>query len=458
MSESVPQFRRVSLQGRTSSCRRDSHSSTNALISTHNHKPSVAIATTASSRCSSDILSDDDEYMSVVDQEEALRMEDFLRQSARASGACLPRAPPRNQLCPHACLELRGLPVSVVVRRLVRFLLAHSIEHGFRFAGESGDGDSDQVRLQCRTKRLLRFCVFLWRTAKDDDDDDCVIVEVQRRRGCPLELHCVRRALFAALQEAEDASTFHSNNNSSSTSLSPCHKMIPTGFCRKVFEKYRPFKTRSDLSIDTACRTEDDDSSCTSESIVNRSKCMLGSPCRQSKELALENMLHLLDLSSSETIADEEQSLTAAAQIILTDESIQQQLLQLLWNRSNGELHTMALQVLAQALRILQTADTASGPMVGLATIVQASSDFWQTVLDCCQTHVSHVTGRNKSPRDAELSIDVLKAVLEEAPQAIMRKEELLLDLAVCHSHGQRYFWALEQKSQDLIDQLQMYQ
>jgi len=444
IKESGPQFRRVYL--RRSSRRRSSRSS-NPLISTHDHKPTVA-TTTAS--CSSDNLSDNSD-----DQEEAIIMEDFLRRCE--SSACLPLALPRNQLCARGCLELRGVSVSVIVLRLSRFLLAHSIEHGFHFGKRinNDDGD-DEVRVQCRTERLLRFCVFLWRAGNDDDaSDDCVIVEVQRRWGCSLELQCVRRALFKSLVEGEDALVV-SNNVPPQQQLSPCHKMIPSHFCKKIVEKY---KTRSDLSIDTVPCSDDDDSSFISESI-NRYKCMLGSPCRQSKELALESFLHLVE-ALSETIIDGENSVTAVAQTILTDMSIQQELLTLLQTadvnpyRSIGELHTMALQVVAQTLCIQTT--TATEPNVGMATIIEAASEFWHSVLHCCQTHVSNVASHNKSSRDVELSIDILKAVLAAAPQAAVRVEELLSDLAVCRSFGRRYFWALEQKSQDLMDQLQMY-
>ena len=425
-------------------------------------------------------------------QHDTWLLESFLRQCDNDSdnhNACLPPAP--ELISARGSRKLRGVPVSVIVQRLGHFLRLQSIEHCFQWdktkpraysATESSTTTattpttttaSSTVRWHCRTEHLVRFCVSLWRGEEELLDSSnrngtpatttsYVVVEVQRRSGCSMELQCVRRALLAALLDEDTWSTTSSTRSSSSSSLvaalSPRHRMIPSSVCRLVVQKFRQSvegkKKASDRSIDTASCSSSSSCASNGSDCRQRCQCLLESPCRQRKTLALEGLVHM----ANQEISHGQQH--SAAYLILTDAAIQQQLVQILVDPGGDstalDLRTLVLQLLVASLRMLRPRYTEFE-----TTMVDAAPEFWQTVLHGCQSCVANA---QECPRDAELAVDILMHVLQIVPQPAMvprvvRADELLPALMGAHALGQTHLMALEQKSQDLMDQIQaMYQ
>ena len=401
--------------------------------------------------------------------DDLVSLQNFLLQcdnttdSGSGGADLLPKAP--EQVSARVSRTLQGVPVSVIAQRLCHFLRVQSIEHIFQWepvqpaaveeegsATTSAPAPASLARWYCRTGHMLRFCIFLWRREMGHGKSAAVVVEVQRRAGCSMELQCVRRALFASLLNQDSwsmASTTTSTSSQRQEMLSPRRKMIPSSLCRRVFQKFR-----SDTpSTDTSSRSSSCSSTSSASNAINclqRCQNLLESPCRQKKELALEGLLCL-----TETANGEKQS---ASQSILTDTFIQQQLVEILTGseRSDDEftahdLRTLVLQLLIASLRRLRDTE--------LEAMIDPAQEFWQCVLRTCQSCLSNCSCCN--PLDVELAIEILQHVLEVAPGAqvvaqlvVSRIEELQSNLTKAHSLGRTHLLTLEQTSQDLMDHL----
>jgi hypothetical protein len=109
-------------------------------------------------------------------------------------------------------LILHDIPVGTIAARISKFNKANSIECSYQTA-----------HVQSTTPNLLKLSVYLWAGSESDSGgggDDCsqssgtsVIVEVQRRQGCCIQMQRVRRRLIQYVKTGYDTS--HSRNNPS---------------------------------------------------------------------------------------------------------------------------------------------------------------------------------------------------------------------------------------------------
>ena len=477
--ESVPSFRRASLR-RTCHSSRCTAAGTNAstLVFRTQSSPlsqNKKHTTTTVAARTIDTTTDSESEAHRELLERFLSLQTTEASSSSSTGRRLPPAPPRDQINSRSSLRLSAR-VPTVLERLSTFLRVHSIEHTFHFSNDDDNEEEEEesVRVCCRTANLLHFVVLLWRGGNDDDDDDdddadnnnnnSIVVEVQRRKGCSVEMQCVRRALFAVLQASDDEASTTTCSSSSQQQLSMCHKMIPPSFCKKVYEKYRPSteqQSSSTTQTSSSSSIASDESSV--ECCLERCRDLLNSACRERNQLGLECLVNLTDPA----IADRKTAKEGAWSTLQDDSSIQQPLLRYIIQKESAdestetheELHTLALMVLVNSLRVFRADDDLLEQH--RPQMMDVSSDFWHSILESCQNDLATVA---QHPRDAELSIEVLHSVLELVPRAVAaaivrdcRRRMLLEHLMEANSFGKLYLLSLEEKSQGLLDHLQMY-
>ena len=99
-------------------------------------------------------------------------------------------------LLPTTSTRLDNVPVETISRRISDFMTVNSILCSHHC--------SDMGRITCKTTNCLKFTVQLWAIDDDDDasvgdnrndDTPSIIVEVERRDGCPIEMQRIRRGL-----------------------------------------------------------------------------------------------------------------------------------------------------------------------------------------------------------------------------------------------------------------------
>ena len=106
-------------------------------------------------------------------------------------------------LLPTTSIRLDNVAVETISRRISDFMAVNSILCSHHC--------SDMGRITCRTATCLKFTVQLWSIDGDerddgnnnrdvassqDDDTASVIVEIERRDGCPIEMQRIRRGLI----------------------------------------------------------------------------------------------------------------------------------------------------------------------------------------------------------------------------------------------------------------------
>ena len=95
-------------------------------------------------------------------------------------------------------LKLDNLTLQTVTARISDFMRMHSIQCHYH---------DDAARVDCLTETLVKFAIHLWRGQEgqgcQETDPFQIIVEVQRRQGCPIEMQSIRHHLFRAIQTGD---------------------------------------------------------------------------------------------------------------------------------------------------------------------------------------------------------------------------------------------------------------
>lgn len=346
---------------------------------------------------------------------------------------------------------------------------------------------NDQTgRFDGLTMNLLRFSVQLWGTGRPPAKNGLlpVLVEIQRRQGCCIEMQRLRQELIQHLTRSVHHRDSDSNIHVNSSQL--CDKSLNEELLQTWMTEQYANRPTSTLPSVVPAESSIDDS-------FRIGLSLLKSSMLDQNRLGLESLCMISDVSKSSI----EQAQYASSKILANGEL--QQLLLPYFVRVEisprhqsthpmesgrdddhgygartldyaqgsyfGGMHILALKVVSHALetKVLVERKTAAGlPSNGIdveSTSITLFTPFWNHALQAMiyNTHFSHLR-----PLEAALSIRCLRLLNALVPEAWNRHgsinpighrpfDDMLLD---ARSYGRRYHLGLEQETQALLTQL----
>ena len=348
----------------------------------------------------------------------------------------------------------------------------------------------------------LVFVIYLWfeeNAPKSENDvgsgtSDCkpILIDVQRRRGCPLDLQCLRRSLFRSLLNTESATELVVSRQG----------MIPLDICRSIWSKYNV-----NSSSDAAAKDNDD----ATMSTETASQFELDSSNEHANSEAMEILIHyqsMLDVSNTvdshrmgleclcqhtdSSVTDVAKSKAVVQAIVrgpskhgqddpydIVVEKFRSSLLHFFTKGDTPEvtpvldsagcapknLQCLAFRTVYTSLNTYISTTTSTTESDAPDAVLSIENDqFWYTVIQTCRRGI--VTS-NTAPCFATMSIVVIYALLSSTIVSNLSKEmiydvicpkndcTILRDeLTSAHAWGQQHHTYLEAKSQQLLDLL----
>jgi Leu/Phe-tRNA-protein transferase len=334
-----------------------------------------------------------------------------------------------------ACLEL-SMPIDVCLARVANFMRVKSVSCFFH-PGAS--------KIECRTPSLLRFEVYFWRSS-----DSKVILELQRREGCVIEMHRLRRSLFYDVLTGEEPN---------SNVIGRCATVLRKSICpliQKLYQEDTRMKTSQAKSQKEACNED-----------LEMCHDLLESSLEDQNRLGMESLLFLTD----KRVVTETTALQVARAIVfgqgLYAESLRDELLFYFravkneegrddaWpnedvsfnyeeSHNNAAMHNLALRALGNALKLIAGLDGTDSEAIDL------SSAFWDTILCSILYNIKEAI---RLPQEAALSTKCI-ALLEQIAHEDVScwiKNNLLPALIEAYKFGKAHNLELEQESGSLL-------
>jgi hypothetical protein len=314
---------------------------------------------------------------------------------------------------------IENVALDTATSRISNFMKSHSITCQYH---------SDQGFIDCTTDDQLQFVVQLW---QGNNNGSCnkIIMEVQRRQGCCIQMQTIRHQLLKVVVHGESSRPAEPPTRSTcaflatlldqTTSLPP----PPQGECLPTA-----------LSI---CRT------------------LLQSKRLDENRLGLESLCTLTDPSKFRS-NDADQ----ACRMLLSDATYQGLLEKHFMQKEDdtmeyehkafvGRLHLLALKVLSQSLE--SVTQSSSRPLA-----IDLSSVFWRNIL---QTLYCNLQVASSRPLEASLSIRCLRLLQTLEPSTLTALVPSPSSLHEClsraHQYGRDHSRSLEQESEQFMGLVQ---
>jgi hypothetical protein len=339
---------------------------------------------------------------------------------------------------------LRDLSLDTITVRISNFLRSQSIATSYQ------DG-----RVDCMTSALLKFVVQLW-AGGSSNNSHMIILEVQRRQGCCIEMQAIRSQLVQAITTNDDRVTTMSNDPPRSSTCQLVENLLEHN--PSIPPKEHPQDCLSTAM--TICRQ------------------LLQSPRLNENRLGLESLVVLTN--PTKVLARDAMQVSNR---VLTDFDFQHGLLEQYFVHVNrvgnhedsddrdyddedntsmmdyeqgpffGGLHVLALHVLSNAL---ETTMTTTSPG-NTSTFDLSSNTFWQTVLGALYYNLQVASTR---PMEAALSIKCLRLLVPDASSTFAttvttapprRLHEYLLH---AHHFGKQHHRSLQQETEAWMGRL----
>jgi hypothetical protein len=106
-------------------------------------------------------------------------------------------------LPPNAAVEIQGVPLEAISERISSFMRLNSIQCNY---------DTERGRVIASTTYVPKFVVQLWRRRNADTSSD-IIVDVQRRLGCSIGMHRIKKSLVRSIRTGDYHSVRASRRN-----------------------------------------------------------------------------------------------------------------------------------------------------------------------------------------------------------------------------------------------------
>jgi hypothetical protein len=343
---------------------------------------------------------------------------------------------PIYQSLDRARLEL-SMSIETLLARVANFMRVKSILCFFH---------PEASKIDCRTQSMLHFGVYFWRRS-----DSKVILELQRRQGCVIEMHGLRRGLFYAVLSGEEPN---------SDAMGRCATVSRKSICpliRKLYQEDTKMKTSEAESQKEACNED-----------LEMCHNLLESNLEDQNRLGMESLLFLTDTAVVTTTT----ALQVARALVLCQglyaESLRDELLfyfrvvksvedrddtwpnekDMSFNYDESHnvaaMHNLALRALRNALQLIVGLDGVDSEDIDL------SSDFWKTILGSISHNIKEAI---RLPQEAALSAKCIPLLEQIACEDASRwiENNLLPALIQAYKFGQAHNLELEQECGSLL-------
>jgi hypothetical protein len=349
-------------------------------------------------------------------------------------------------LLPNDAHQIRNVivvaePTSVVVARIEKYMKDMSICFVFR---------SEEKELYCRTSKLLHFVVKFLKTSKSE-----TAVNVERRKGCAIQMQSVRRSLFKAVLTGNLSKSQYVHNDYHSSlrrkKICPDIEKMFQDNCRQQRKSWQLQRQGSNCSQDMK--------SCGS---------LIGSGCDDQTRLGLESLVYM---TSPNTVASMTSEKVSRALVLnegpcrdllrkdlvfcleRSNPALNHESLSTSWRSGFGEemgmddMQLLALQILTNALAIV------SKLPVRLREKIDPNSLFWKSLFSILRMNLAVAS---EFPQEGAISAKCFGFLELLAPEIanILVDERLLSNLVAAYEYGKQHHSDLEIESQRLLRQL----
>lgn len=361
-------------------------------------------------------------------------------------------------------MRFRGLSLECISKRVSNFLRVNSI-----LATYHGD------HVECISSGFLKFMVQLW----EGESPDGIIVEVQRRRGCILEMRKLRRGIHQCITMSSE----HDETAPHRMALTSSREVPSTisADSDQQQQNHDPRRKMCAQSKKESCQWT-----------LQTAQRLLSSKCFDQNKLGMESLVSLVDLS----IADASVASCVSGAIVCGTGKYAEQIRTAFSDyfrdtrlkkddedgfddegcddndddddsnkdysrgRHFGMLHLLALQVLEKALKIVLDAkqqissSAADGTTIKTAPRADIRSWFWRNVLEAL---IYNVEVANWRPLEAALSSKCLSLVMTLEPElqhCRCIEKRLIPGLVYAHDFGRAHHLHLETESENLMSTL----
>jgi hypothetical protein len=345
----------------------------------------------------------------------------------------LPEIYPRGLLPPRNAVEIQGVPLEAISERISTFMRLNSIQCYY---------DTERGRVIASTTYVPKFVVQLWRRRRNADDtsssDSIIVVDVQRRLGCSIGMHRIKKSLVRSIQTGD----YHSERASRRNFRIPSRTIIIKKAAAAAAEDQRKKLLDDDLEICVA---------------------LLGSGRVDQKRLGIESLCVLTDPSKVYT-----EHAHAAARALVYGQGDQGDRLQHEFeNYLHGLVHEEqeegagaghdgqlchAFQALSTSLDILVNLTSEDGK--GLLHFCHPSdclSVFWHNVT---RILVRTLETARANPHSAAIAARIIRILETHAPKELKplsQHESLPLLVHAAYLYGRAFHSILEQETQLLL-------
>jgi hypothetical protein len=330
-------------------------------------------------------------------------------------------------------VTIENLTLDTVTARVSSFMKTQSITCSYH---------SDSGRVDCLTEGLLKFVVQLWQGGAGANN--AIIMEVQRRQGCCIEMQGVRNKVIHAILSGE---SIQPNTKQPQTTCEFLQTLVQTttavslppppprkdclstalDCCRRFLESERLDEIR--LGLESLCILTDP-SKVIAKDADEASRIILSDASFQD---LLEKFFFDVKLTHNKLIVDED------------DDDI---LMDYGQGQFFGCLHLLAIKALSNALESVARNDHSSRIPIDLSNL------FWQTVLQSLYYNLQKAPRR---PLEACLSTRCLRLLQTSEPSTLNMapsQHRLHKYLMNAHQYGREHSRSLEQETEQLMGRL----
>lgn len=341
--------------------------------------------------------------------------------------------PPMPEFYPleRTVLKLEDVSLSDLCTRVSDFMREKSI----KFADEP----SSEACIGCLTPGRLKFVVQLWKGDEQfgtEEEAQTIIIEVQRRRGCAIEMKGIRNCLYHAIE----------NGGNGSAAKRPSHtpRSLPTNFLSKI-SKSQPFPSSA-----SAGRGEDPFGTS-----LKRCACLLTSDKLDLQVLGLEGLCK----STDPTKVSLEDAKRVAGVVLLGDsgdfdirDAIERILEQLPVDIDGSVLNDSPADAVCQlALELLSTALQTHLEQETSVQKLDLSDDFWGVALAAFVRNLSLASSRPTEAALSAKSIRLLQTVEPSVLTMASHGNDLESLLLTAYQYGKSKHSSLERESGRLM-------
>lgn len=340
-----------------------------------------------------------------------------------------------------SCITVEGIPLSVLCERISNFMRINSICCTFH-----------KHHIDCVTMGLLKFTIHLWKAAPRSTSTNTttngVIVEIQRRQGCAIQLQHVRHGLVQAITSGQAPVVTCERLNTHTVDCSILEELDTKNACihalkiaKRLLESDQYDQNRlgmeSMVSMTNTATVLKKDAKFVCRALVcgdaPLGDCLRDAMVPYFQDIERDDIdSPTLDYYDSDEDDDEEEYAQGA---------------------HFGAMHHLALRVMANALQVVSELDDNDGRPAAQLSMVDLAAPFWSSV---CNALVYNLEEANHRPREAALSAQCLNQLTRLAPILcecpIM--DRLVPVLSEANACGKACSLLLEQESQQLMGTL----